>query len=134
MKNEMKNTSKQSVKTQGSHASNSSGVMSFLTRKGTLYVSVWGVAWVLFFLVRLPHDGTRTSIKTTGGIERYAWHKQEYFKGRGILHGSVYMGWGFQPYNGLTYTADEANLLSAGQLIATPVFLCIPDAERQHRS
>jgi hypothetical protein len=74
------------------------------------------------------YTGTGTLLGTTGGIEHYAWHKQEHFKGRGLPHGSSYMGWGFQPYNGLIYTSIEANQMTPSQIRGTPVFYCYPTA------
>ncbi|MCL1920770.1 MAG: hypothetical protein FWG50_06785 [Kiritimatiellaeota bacterium] len=69
---------------------------------------------------------------TTGGIRRYAWHKQEHFKGRGGPHGSYYMGWDFELYDHgggfAPFTPQQANKLSPAQLRGTPVFMCTPSA------
>jgi len=57
----------------------------------------------------------------TGGLwhlERYAWQKQELFKGRGGLGGTDWAGWGFSG----EYTMSEANVATDDNLRTNAVF------------
>ena len=68
---------------------------------------------------------TRMSGLLSFTVERYAWHKQEMFKGRGGLGGSLLAGW--ELYTGYDYyTLAEINSLSNSTLRVSPVFLQQP--------
>jgi hypothetical protein len=62
------------------------------------------------------------------GVDRYSWHKQEFFKGRkyGILNigATEWAGWGFRETSSgaRIYSADEANSASDLQLRTVSVF------------
>jgi len=62
--------------------------------------------------------GTPTAF--TGGFpyERYAWQKQEMFKGRGVLGGTTWAGWEFS----YAYSQEEANNATADNLRTNAVF------------
>jgi hypothetical protein len=67
---------------------------------------------------------------TTCGAERYAWQKQERFKGRGGIHGTDFAGWGFERniFGVKVYTETQVNDLSFAQLAIAPAFYRQPDA------
>jgi len=68
---------------------------------------------------------TRMSGLLSFTVERYAWHKQEMFKGRGGFGGSLLAGW--EICTGYDYyTSAEINSLSDSALRVSPVFLQQP--------
>jgi len=64
-----------------------------------------------------------TGVRFPFHAERYAWQKQEMFKGRGVLGGTDWAGWGFSG----TYTMWEANAATEESLITNAVFTQDPD-------
>ncbi len=56
-------------------------------------------------------------------MRRYTWHKQEAFKGRNVLYGSGWAGWGFES----NVTAQAANAASSATLRDAPIFEHDPD-------
>ena len=63
-----------------------------------------------------------------GGFSRYAWQKQERFKGRGNPHGTIWAGWEFERnfWGRKVYRVAQANALNNDDLIRAPVFSRIP--------
>jgi len=56
-------------------------------------------------------------------VRQYTWHKQEAFKGRNVLYGSGWAGWGFES----NVTAQAANAASSATLRDAPIFEHDPD-------
>ena len=59
-----------------------------------------------------------TGVRFPFHAERYAWQKQEVFKGREVLGGTDWAGWGFSG----AYTMSEANAATEESLLANAVF------------
>ncbi len=67
-------------------------------------------------------------------LERYAWHKQEIFKGTGTIGGTSWAGWGFNSYYDWEtdeyhpiYSADAASEANEQTLCDNPVFSKTPE-------
>ena len=60
-------------------------------------------------------------------LERYAWHKQEIFKGTSIIGGTSWAGWGFfRIFETQYYDVASANAASTNDLLDVPVFAHYP--------
>jgi len=64
-----------------------------------------------------------TGVRFPFHAERYAWQKQEMFKGRGVLGGTDWAGWGFSG----AYTMSEANAATEESLLTNAVFVQEPN-------
>ncbi len=56
-------------------------------------------------------------------VSPYTWHKQELFKGRNVLYGSGWAGWGFES----NCVPEEVNIASTNVLAKLPIFEKGPD-------
>ena len=64
-----------------------------------------------------------TVLDWDASVRQYTWHKQEAFKGRNILYGSGWAGWGFES----NVTAQAVNAASPETLRDFPIFEHDPD-------
>ena len=84
-------------------------------------------------VLEIATDGTPTILEmawmiinpwSDGDTSQYIWHKQEFYKGRNIIYGTGWAGWGFES----NVTAAAANAASNAVLRDAPIFEHDPES------